>query len=451
MKKMKKSKELLIRTIEKNNLFEIGDRVLIALSGGADSVLMTVLLSELKDAYKLELFAAHVNHGIRGAAADGDEAFSKDLCERLSIPFFCKRCSVPKIAREKKMSEESAGRMVRYEFFDRLCEENSINKIATAHHMDDNAETILMNIIRGTGSSGLSGIEYKNGRIVRPMLDFNKKQILEVCREENIEFCTDETNSDTSYTRNNIRHVVLPHLETINPNITESLVRQANILSAENNFMKSCCAAEYEKCKTVAGLDIKKLSTLHIAVKRRIIFEFLARLKGSPRDITFENVSDVLSICESGSGTVSVDIGGLSVCASYGILRLKRSYEPFRFTAEPDKWYDIPQIGKRVMIKKQSGAGKFGLSDGAIVVRSRLPGDAFQPDGMKGTKKVKDFFIDLKIPEDMRGAVPILTCGGDIVAVGEFRCDRRFSKLGRDYLFITDDREVQNEQLKKSI
>ncbi|MBR6645957.1 MAG: tRNA lysidine(34) synthetase TilS, partial [Clostridia bacterium] len=193
------------KTIEKHNLLTFGDSVLCALSGGADSVCLLRVLCLLKEKYDLKIFAAHINHMLRGESADSDEEFAKELCKNFDVPFYSKKIDVLKYAKEHSQSTEEAGREVRYNFFYELCDTYNINKIATAHNLNDNTETVVMRFIRGTGINGLSGIPYKNNNIIRPILDLSRKEIEAFLKDENISFVTDKTNFEPVYFRNKVR------------------------------------------------------------------------------------------------------------------------------------------------------------------------------------------------------------------------------------------------------
>ena len=203
--------------IEDNRLLENGDTVIVALSGGADSVTLLHILNSIKELYNLTLRAAHLNHGIRGEEADRDEDFVRKLCESMGVPLDVRREDIPAIAKESGKSEELCGREVRYAFFDALCEQYGA-KIATAHNRDDHAETVLWNLVRGAGLSGLCGIPVRRGGIIRPLLGCSRAQIEAYCAENQLAYVTDSTNLTAAYTRNRIRLEVMPILRQLNEN-----------------------------------------------------------------------------------------------------------------------------------------------------------------------------------------------------------------------------------------
>ena len=236
-------KDKVLKTMQSRGMLPFGS-VLVGLSGGADSAALLYLLCRLSEELGFAVYAAHVNHGLRGAAADADERFSEALCKLLGVEFRVLRADVKGEAEKRGMSEELAGRCVRYEFFDKLASEHNIDRIATAHHKNDNAETILMNFVRGTGIKGLCGIPYTRGKIIRPLLDCTRAEIERYCGENSIEYVTDMTNLDTVYTRNKARHILIPEIEReFNPAFVDTITHNAQLLMLEEDYMR----AETEK------------------------------------------------------------------------------------------------------------------------------------------------------------------------------------------------------------
>ena len=206
----------LIRTVEKYKMLEIGDKVIVALSGGADSVALLNALNLIKEKYSLTVFAAHINHGLRGAEADRDENFCKILCKSYNIQLFVKKSDVKALAKQQKISEELCGRNVRYDFFEELAKKFNA-KIATAHTASDNAETLIYNITRGSGINGAGGIAPVRDNIIRPLIEVTRSQIEEYCKTHGLSYVTDSTNLTDDYTRNRLRHLVITELKNINP------------------------------------------------------------------------------------------------------------------------------------------------------------------------------------------------------------------------------------------
>lgn len=441
---MNKTITRIKRTITENNLISSGSSVLIALSGGADSVFLTYVLKNMSYELDLSLYACHVEHGIRGADSVRDMEFSRKLCESLGIEFFGKSFDVPGEAARLRISEEAAGRKIRYEYFSRVLAEQGIDLLATAHHRDDRVETIVMNMLRGAGLRGFVGIEYKNGSVIRPLLDITKDEILEYCRSENINYCTDATNFNTEYTRNRIRHELIPALRKYNPSFDDCIIRESSIMSEEDRYLEAVAASEYELLKSDSGLCIEKLMRLDTAIRRRVIYMYIAEKKGTRRDISFDDVNAVLKLCTSGKSGKCADIGGeLRAQVSYGRLYIGRDEgcADFEYRLQPGVPCDVKELGMRFTLARCSGPDDNAIvinpSD-TVILRNRRPGDVFYPTGMEGRKKIKDYFIDKKIGRAQRTKIPILVVNGEIAAVAGMRTDRRFADKNGGYKLLAE-------------
>ena len=258
--------------IKKNELIKYGDKILVGLSGGADSVCLTHILYTLGERMGLTLYTAHLNHGIRGAEAERDEMFAEEFSRQLGIECFVKHADVKSCARLTGESEELCGRRLRYEFFDELCEKHGIDKIATAHNKNDNAETILMNFIRGSSLAGLCGIPVRRDNIIRPVLCLTRDEITEYIDKNNLKYVTDSTNLEEVYTRNKIRRRLMPEIESdFNPNFISAVVRNSENLQKDRELLDALANEAYEKC----GNDIELLGKQHIYVRHRIIYKML--------------------------------------------------------------------------------------------------------------------------------------------------------------------------------
>lgn len=232
--------------VTKYQLIENGDKIVLGVSGGPDSIAMLNILHQLSPKINFEIFVAHINHGLRENAKT-DEKFVQDFCKKINVPFFVKHANIKQIAQEQKRGIEETGRKIRYEFFDEIMTKTASNKIAIAHHCGDNAETILMNLLRGTGTKGLIGIEKKNGKYIRPLLETKRQEIDEYLQQNHIVARHDESNDDNTYTRNKIRNVLIPYLEKeFNPNLVEALQRLSSIVKEEElYFLKPFRRAKY--------------------------------------------------------------------------------------------------------------------------------------------------------------------------------------------------------------
>ena len=232
--------EQIRAVVNKFNMINMSDTVVVGVSGGADSLALLHILKRLAADFSFSLVAAHLNHMLRRYEAEKDEQFVTSTCKEWGIKCFTKRTDVRELAKELKISEEEAGRKARYEFFTELMKEVKANKLALAHHKDDRVETIFHNIIRGTGMHGLKGINYvRDGFVIRPFLDVSKDEILNYCKEENISYREDLSNNNLNYTRNRLRHALIPFIQdNFNPNIAETILRMSDVIGEEDDFLK---------------------------------------------------------------------------------------------------------------------------------------------------------------------------------------------------------------------
>ena len=240
--------EKFLDTIKNNNLINSGDKIVVGVSGGPDSLTLLTLLNKYKSKFNYEIIVAHVNHLIRKDSTD-DEQFVENYCKKNGIKFYCKRVNVQEIAKQQKKGEEEVGRNERYKFFDEICEKENANKIAIAHNMNDNAETMLLNLIRGTGLNGLEGIQPSqyNNRFIRPLINCNRNEIEDFCKENNLEPRIDSTNKENIYKRNIIRNKLIPFLKELNPNIIETLSRTSVIIAENNEFIQKEAQKNFNK------------------------------------------------------------------------------------------------------------------------------------------------------------------------------------------------------------
>ena len=299
--------EEVLNTIKEFNLIEKNDKVVVAVSGGPDSISLLNILVKLRKTYNLTLYVCHVNHLLR-ENANIDEEFVKNYCKENNIECFVKRADIHKISKEEKIGTEEAGRKVRYEFFDEILEKTISNKIAIAHNKNDNVETILLNMIRGAGTSGLIGIEAKNGKYIRPLIKSERKTIEKYCEENNLCPRIDETNKENIYNRNKIRNVIIPYIEKeFNPNFINTVDRLSSIVKEEEDFIKKIAKDEYkkvliEKNNKYIELNLKEFNKLDLVIKKKIIFLCINDLMGSTKGIEKIHVEDLLKLFENNIG-----------------------------------------------------------------------------------------------------------------------------------------------------
>lgn len=407
-----------LKTIENNNLIKNGDRVLVGLSGGADSVYLLRALLDIKEEHNLSISAAHINHGIR-ETAKRDEDFVKDLCEKFSVPLFVDHINMNDIAKKYKITSEEAGRKARYDFFNSI---KNIDKIALAHNLDDNAETILFRIIRGTGIQGLTGIPINRDKIIRPILNTKRIEIIEELKALNQEYMVDETNLSNDYTRNKIRNLLIPYIEEeFNNKFKDALIRvkdnSIDSLEIINNIK-----FDFEIDKSLPVENLLNLSKPErFLVYRKYLEKYHSNIDLS--QIHFEAI-DSLIYLENNSG---VDLAGG--------LRFERHNDELSILKDTYKKCIILKDTFLKMGINKTDFGTFYVSSEEIEdsfslpkhfldnlkVRSRKPGDKFKPKGLNGSKKLKDFFNDIKVFPYKRDFVPILLFNDKIIYVVPYR------------------------------
>lgn len=304
-KRLNKVEESFLNTIKNDKLIEKGDKLVVGVSGGSDSITLLYLLNKYKAKFDIELVVCHINHLIREDSTD-DEQYVENLCEKMEIDFFKTRVDVKRLAEKFKMGEEEAGRKVRYEFFDEIKHKVNANKIAIAHNMNDNAETMILNIIRGSGLLGLEGITSRDGEIIRPLINCKKTDINEFCKENNIEYKVDSTNKENIYRRNIIRNELLPKFEEINPNIVEALSRTSKIVKENNNFIEKITENEYKKIANEEEgqiiIDLKEFNKLEQNIKENVTFKAIERLQKNKRNIEKANIDEIIKMASNNIG-----------------------------------------------------------------------------------------------------------------------------------------------------
>lgn len=433
-------KDKVRHTITEYGLIEKGDRVLVALSGGSDSVAMLHILKDLSEIMDFTVCAAHLNHNIRKEALH-DEMFVKNLCESMGIECYTRSVNLPEYAKKKAISSELAGREVRYAFFEELRKEKNIDKIATAHNKNDSAESILLHLIRGCGIDGMCGISPKrNGYIIRPVINLTKKEIEDYCHENGFKYVVDKTNFETDYTRNKIRLLLLPLIEKeINPNFTSILTENANIFNETAVFLENYSKKVYNIVCDNNIADIHELFKEDIAVVRCVIQKMFCIYTNKAEKLPIKYVNAIIDIIKSGANSKTVNLpGGISARIEYKKLYFKNTEEKkseFEHNIDIGEACYVSESDIMLIIKKEDNEGKdtknkiyFSADKNSeFVVRNRRNGDVFFPVGMTGKKKLSDLFCDMKLPQSERDGVPLLICNNELVWVVGIRKDRRFN------------------------
>lgn len=304
-------KEEVLKTIKKYNLIEGGDKLVLGVSGGPDSISMLNVLREIAEDetidLKFQIVVSHINHNIRKEAKE-DEEFVKKYCDENNIKFFSKSIDVEKIANNSKIGIEEAGRKVRYEFFDEVLNKTNSNKIAIAHNKNDKVETMIMNVLRGSGLLGLKGIEPKRGKYIRPLIEIKREKIEEYCEEKNLNPRIDKTNFDNTYSRNKVRNVVIPYIkQEFNPNIIKTLDRLSELVKEEDTYVEKQVEKAYKEIFIEGNngeiiLNLKKFNNYEKVIKSRIVLYTITRLFGSSKGIEKIHIDDILKLCKNNIG-----------------------------------------------------------------------------------------------------------------------------------------------------
>ena len=424
--------ERVLRTIQREVLITPGDRVVVALSGGADSVALMRLLSDLAATASFEVVGvAHLNHQLRDTA-DADEQFCRGLAGRLSLRCLVSRADVTGLASRERISVEEAGHRERYAFFLRAAASLRADRIATAHTRDDQAETYLMRLLRGAGPVGLSGIHPRSGDVVRPLLDVSKSDLREYLSANGQVFREDETNRDVTVTRNRIRHELVPFLERqFSPSIVDVLVREAKIARYDAEWLEgqadAAASVIVRYSDGVAVLDRGGLLDQPVALARRIVKRALERVAG--RRVGFDHVERLLAV--AAESVAEVDLPGCRASITHGHVtigppgpRRPRSTPStgFAYSLQIPGEVEIPEAKMTVAVERVTGGSPTtgmsargeavyvagGQVTAPLIVRSWRPGDAFRPLGLGGHKKLQDLFVDRKIDRQSRRKVPIV-------------------------------------------
>ena len=429
-------------TIRRRRMLEAGDHVILGLSGGADSVALFHALRLLSGAIKLRLTAVHINHGIRGDEARRDEDFVKALCEAYGIACEVIRADVPGYAKDSGMTLEEAGRVKRYDAFYEALRRHEAQKIAVAHHKNDQAETLLMRMIRGTGPMGLAGIPPVNGAVIRPLIDCAREEIEMFLSENNWDYMMDSSNLAPSYTRNQIRLAIMPRLLTINPRSVDALARLAEMAAEENAYLDAKAEEAYHNCRGAGKeteLFIPCLKSYPLVLQRRIIRMACLLVAESMKDISYEHIRDILMLMQKGTGKALQLPARLTVSIEYDKLVFRKDAQNIVIGKEyilkaGGLWngecqyqsQKIQETGQTVTVSAQNikelaslhhcctAQWDYDKIKGNIRVRGRRNGDRIMLPG-GGTKKVKDILIDAKVPRDKREQVLIISDDSDIL------------------------------------
>ncbi len=434
------------QTLQKYSLLKTGETVVVALSGGADSCALLLSLLDLAEGYGWKIMVAHFNHGLRGGASDGDEAFCRGLAQQYGLVFVTERMrqrSIPKGA-----SPEDYFRRERYRFLDRVAADHGAGKIALGHHLQDQAETVLINILRGSGLDGLKGIlPMRENKYIRPLIEVSRTEINDFLKETGVKPREDHSNSSKAYLRNRIRGELIPRLKKeYNPRIAENLARMATIIRRDDDFLNGCVDAIIKpphviKTRHEADFSVTYFKTLHAALGYRLLRSLLEGLAPSGRGFSFSHIQ---SLCDLAMKSSS----GKGIALPYG-LHAQKEYD--RIVIQSAKDETIKDYEYRMMVPgtvdlkerglilstKRATADEIDFSrinriyldgdkiKGDLTIRNRRSGDWFEPLGTKGSQTIKKLFINRKIPKPERNRIALLTDRESVIWIENMHLSER--------------------------
>jgi len=438
-------------TIERYRMLDRGDRICVAVSGGPDSVALLRLLSLLANDYSLYLVVAHLNHGLRGKESNRDEAFVQELGRSMRVPVKSKYVPVNSIKREKGGSLEDICRKERFKFLKEILKEEGLNKIALGHNLDDQAETIVMRFLRGSGMTGMKGmLPVRDDMYIRPLLEVTRKEILAFLKSECTGYVTDSSNLENMYLRNRIRNDLIPELQDhYNEKLVENLGRMADILRVEDDFVEGAADGILTDWKVPVNGDmvkikISKLKGLHSALQRRVIKLLLERISLKRKGIGYLHIAAILDLINGERPNCFLNLPFQ--------IRIEREYDnifiskeknratvgatPFCYSVEIPGIINIREAGIKIKFDIVAVGDCDFKSDKAVFmdynaikypleIRNMRPGDRIQPIGMDGRKKINEYFIDEKISEKRRSRIPLLVDRKSVIWIMGMRLSNR--------------------------
>ncbi len=452
-----------IRTfISKNQMIRPKDKILAGISGGPDSVCLLFVLQMLQKELDFQLMAVHVNHGLRGQEADRDQAFVEKLCREQEIPLRCVSMEVRERARREKLTLEEAGRLCRYEVFAQEAQRYGCNRIAVAHHGDDQAETMLFHLFRGTGLRGLAGMEPKRDRLIRPLLCVERREILEWLREQGLSWCEDSTNQQEAYTRNRIRHsILICAREQINDGAVRHMMGTAEELAEIEHFLEESTQRAARLCvreeRNGCFIFEEAFDQLPSLLKGRLVRFCLAEQGDGLKDIERQHIEMVKELFGKHTGSWLCLPGGRRALREYGGVALTRE-EPGEQqdmgalplveipgscrTGEKTWIFSLENAQKNQIIPEKTYTKWFDYDkiENYPVIRRRMPGDYLEINREHGRKKLKDYLIDQKVPVRERGRLLLLADGSHIIWIPGMR-------ISEGYKVTEDTRRILKVQI----
>ena len=442
----------VLQTIHRYQLLKEGDGVIVALSGGPDSVALLLALRELKESFSLRLCAAHLNHQLRGSESDQDEQFARRLCQQLGLPIEIKSVNTQQEMQKSGENLESCARRLRYRFFSQLAQEEG-SKVATGHTLNDQAETFLMKLVRGAGPGGLSGIsplrvhqfgtpqEPLSVTVVRPLLEVRRQEVVDFLADQNQSFRVDRSNQDLSFDRNWVRHQLIPLLkERLNPALLETLQRTTELFREVEEFLAHHGEEAFERCRSGESpetrLLIKELGDCPAIIAKEVVRHAVAAAKGNLRDINLKHIEEILQVSRTLSGKETHLPGGLKVQREFGELRFTLEPPPGFFSYQlkvPGEIY-LREVAKHVVARTGKGererkgetAVVIKWSGESLTIRNRRPGDVYRTSLDAEEKKLKELFQKNRIPKSRRDKLVIVEGDNEIIWVEGFPAQPKY-------------------------
>lgn len=439
---MEKIEQKFLKFVDEQSLIKPGEKILAAFSGGPDSVFLLHLLHKFQSRLKIQVYSMHINHLLRGKDSDEDEEFCNRFCGELRIKFFSVRKRVKSFSAKNRISLEEAGRLLRYKEFEKTLRQNKLDKIATAHNASDNTETVLLNLIKGTGLDGISGIPSRRDNIIRPVLCFTKEEILAYLQQKNILYRIDKTNVETDYERNFLRHNIIPLMkEKLNPSLDSCIMNSSDNFKAIKEYIMSTESGIFGKLQNELSrrrkIQIEDFKKVNQSLRGLLLKNLLEKVV--TKQVFSDDIKKILSLIPSQVGKKVELSGGITVF---------RERDYLKFSTVQD-YYDDELIKIHVGETKATPAGKISIRkcdkntfsysinknkeyisgdtlSNEFIIRRWKPGDSFYPFGMKNSKKISDFLNEQKVESSGKKNHLIIVNNNEVVWVVGLRLDDRF-------------------------
>jgi len=429
----------LIHSIKQKNIIKPHDCVVVGLSGGPDSVCLLHALSQIQKPLTLTIYAAHLNHNLRGMDANKDAAFAMAFSKQLGIHCIVKSEDVEAVARKEKLSIEAAGRQCRYRFLEEVADKIGADKIAVAHHMNDQAETLLLHLLRGSGLTGLVGMIHQRERIIRPLLDISREEILRYCDEHKLVYCKDATNEQPVVMRNRVRLELIPLMETYNPEVVRALGRTASLLERDESTLNTLAYEALDQSKTLndtGAYDLHSLKDLSEAILSRVIREIWRSQTDTSHTLQMVHVESVMKAVRNpgqvksfqlpGGVTIKVTMDELVCNNQEEVVAPRHTMPPVMIKENGTTW--LPQGRGCFRVKRTKKSETMIFADNPfkqlisadslkedLILRHRYQGEHWEPLGLGGKKSLKKTFMEMKIPREERNQQLLLCHGNQVI------------------------------------